>query len=76
MSGVVNFKSKRKLDGVQLDVRSGRSDRGDAETLDVGIAAGFAIDEGRGNVLLSAGYTDRDVLFGRDRDFYQLGVLY
>jgi iron complex outermembrane recepter protein len=75
MSGVVNFKSKRRLEGVQVDVRSGISDRGDADTTDVGITAGFAIDEGRGHVLLSAGYTDRDVLYGRDREFYQLGVL-
>lgn len=75
MSGVVNFKTKRKLEGVQVDVRSGISDRGDADTTDVAITAGFAIDEGKGNVLLSAGYTDRDVLFGKDRDFYQLGVL-
>jgi outer membrane receptor protein involved in Fe transport len=75
MSGVVNFKSKRRLDGVQIDLRSGISDRGDANTTDVGISAGFEISEGRGNVLLSAGYTDRDVLFGKDRDFYQLGVL-
>lgn len=75
MSGVVNFKTKRKLEGVQVDVRSGISDRGDADTTDVAITAGFAIDEGRGNVLLSAGYTDREVLFGKDRDFYQLGVL-
>src|SRR5687768_17774123 len=57
MSGVVNFKSKSDLRGVQVDVRSGMSDRGDADTLDVGITAGFAIDEERGNVLLSAGYT-------------------
>ncbi|MFC4312891.1 TonB-dependent receptor domain-containing protein [Steroidobacter flavus] len=75
MSGVVNFKSKRRVDGVQIDLRSGISDRGDANTTDVGITAGFEISEGRGNVLLSAGYTDRDVLFGKDRDFYQLGVL-
>lgn len=75
MSGVVNFKTKRRFDGVQIDLRSGISDRGDANTTDVGITAGFQIEEGRGNVMLSAGYTDRDVLFGKDRDFYQLGVL-
>ena len=34
-----------------------------------------AISDGRGNVLISAGYTDRDVLWGNDREFYQLGVL-
>lgn len=75
MSGVVNFKTKRHVDGVQIDLRSGISDRGDANTTDVAITAGFQIEEGRGNVMLSAGYTDRDVLFGKDRDFYQLGVL-
>ncbi|MBB6093510.1 outer membrane receptor protein involved in Fe transport [Povalibacter uvarum] len=75
MSGVVNFKSKNDVDGVQLDIRSGISDRGDANTTDVGITAGFAIDGGRGSVLLSAGYTDREELFGKERDFYQLGVL-
>ena len=26
-------------------------------------------------MLFSLGYTDRDVLWGKDRDFYQLGVL-
>ena len=75
MSGVVNFKSRDHFEGIQLDVRSGISDRGDAKTADYGITAGFAISEGKGNVLLSAGYTDRDVLWGRDRDFFQLGVL-
>lgn len=75
MSGVVNFKSVNNLEGVQLDIRTGFSDRGDANTTDVGLSAGFAIDGGRGNVLLSAGYTDRDLLFGSERDFYQLGVL-
>ncbi len=75
MSGVVNFKSRDHFEGIQLDVRSGMSDRGDAKTADYGITAGFAISEGRGNVLLSAGYTDRDVLWGSDRDFFQLGVL-
>jgi iron complex outermembrane recepter protein len=75
MSGVVNFKSKSGFEGIQLDVRTGISDHGDANTADYGITAGFAIDDGRGNVLLSAGYTDRDVLWGKDREFYQLGVL-
>lgn len=75
MSGVVNFKSVRDFTGVQLDVRSGFSDQGGADTLDIGLTAGFAIAEDRGNVLLSASFTDRDVLWGHERDFYQLGVL-
>jgi len=75
MSGVVNFKSREHFEGIHLDVRTGISDRGDAKTADYGITAGFEISEGKGNVLLSAGYTDRDVLWGRDREFFQLGVL-
>jgi iron complex outermembrane recepter protein len=75
MSGVVNFKSKSEFDGIQIDARTGFSDRGDAETADYGITAGFPISDGRGNVLLSAGYTNREVLWGQDRDFFQLGVL-
>ena len=75
MSGVVNFKSLTDFTGLKLDVRSGMSEQGDGNTTDVGLTAGFDIAEGRGNVLFSLGYTDRDVLFGRDRDFYQLGVL-
>ena len=51
------------------------SEQGDGDTTDVGLTAGFDIAEERGNVLLSIGYTDRDVLWGKDRDFYQLGVL-
>src|SRR5687767_4613145 len=65
MSGVVNFKSKTNFTGIQLDLRSGISDHGDANTTDVGITGGFEIDGGRGSVLLSAGYTDRDVLWGK-----------
>jgi outer membrane receptor protein involved in Fe transport len=75
MSGVVNFKSLKDFSGMQLDVRSGISDQGGAATLDIGITGGFEIAEGRGNVLLSASFTDRDVLWGNERDFYQLGVL-
>ena len=36
MSGVVNFKSRDHFEGIQLDVRSGISDRGDAKTADYG----------------------------------------
>ena len=75
MSGVVNFKSLKDFTGLKLDVRSGISDQGGADTLDVGITGGFAIAEGRGNVLLSASFTERDELWGKERDFYQLGVL-
>jgi len=75
MSGVVNFKTKEFFEGVQIDGRSGFSDQGGADTLDASITGGFKIANDRGHLLLSAGYTDREVLWGSERDFYQLGVL-
>ena len=68
MSGVVNFKSRHHFEGIQLDVRSGisgltrvmRKPRITASRLD-------SRSPRRGNVLLSAGYTDRDVLWERSR---------
>ena len=75
MSGVVNFKSLDHFDGLKLDVRTGMSAQSDANTTDVGLTAGFSIAEDRGHVLFSIGYTTRDELWGKDRDFYQLGVL-
>ena len=75
MSGVVNFKTREFFDGVQVDVRTGFSEQGGADTMEGSLTGGFSIDNDRGRVLLSAGYTERDVLWGRDRDFYQLGVL-
>jgi iron complex outermembrane receptor protein len=75
MSGVVNFKTREHFDGVQLNVRSGFSDAGGAGTLDGSLTGGFSVADDRGHMLLSAGYTRRNVLFGSQRDFYQLGVL-
>jgi iron complex outermembrane recepter protein len=75
MSGVVNFKTRAFFEGVQASVRSGFSEGGGAGTLDVALTGGFSVSGDRGQMLLSAGYTDRNVLFGSDRDFYQLGVL-
>lgn len=75
MSGVVNFKTRDFFEGVQVDVRSGFTEAGGAGTLDAAFTGGFSIADNRGRVLLSAGYTDRDLLMGSERDFYQLGVL-
>ena len=75
MSGVVNFKSREHFEGVEANVRSGFSQHGGAGTLDASLTGGFKIAEDRGNVLLSAGFTDRNAMYGRQRDFYQLGVL-
>ena len=76
ISGVVNFRTISSFEGIQLDGRKGLSFRGDAGTTDVSLLGGLTAADGRARAIISIGYADRDVLFGRDRaDFFALGVL-
>jgi outer membrane receptor protein involved in Fe transport len=76
ISGVVNFRTRRRFEGVQLDARKGLSFQGDAGTTDLALLGGVSGADGRARALISIGWSNRDVLFGRDRpDFFQLGVL-
>ncbi|WP_158266314.1 TonB-dependent receptor domain-containing protein [Allosphingosinicella deserti] len=76
MSGVVNFKTRRSFEGLQIDARKGLSFRGDAGTFDVSLLGGLKAADGRARALLSIGYSERDVLWGQDRpEFFAQGVL-
>src|SRR5688572_14369323 len=44
MSGVVNFKTRDFFDGVQVDVRTGFSEQGGADTMEAALTGGFSID--------------------------------
>jgi outer membrane cobalamin receptor len=55
MSGVVNFKTVRKLDGLVADVQTGISDRGDAFRVKGSVAFGTSFAEDRGNVVVTFG---------------------
>jgi iron complex outermembrane recepter protein len=76
MSGVVNFITRKSFNGVQLDARGGISGHGDAETADIALLAGTGWAEDRGRAMISVSYSDRNLLFGSDReDFFAQGVL-
>mgnify|MGYP000386125157 CR=1 FL=1 len=74
MSGVVNFKSLRKLKGLVLDVQYGNSQKGDARRLSPSITAGTEFFEGKGYALFSMSYDERERLQGWRRPFFNLGV--
>ncbi|WP_426173944.1 TonB-dependent receptor domain-containing protein [Massilia sp. TWR1-2-2] len=74
MSGVVNFKSLRKLKGVVLDVQYGNSQKNDARRLSPSITAGTEFAEGKGYALFSVSYDERERLTGAQRPFFNLGV--
>jgi outer membrane receptor protein involved in Fe transport len=74
MSGVVNFKTLRKFEGLVLDVQYGNSQKHDARKLSPSIIAGTKFAEGKGHALFSISYDERQGLQGMSRPFFNLGV--
>lgn len=70
MSGVVNFKSVRSLDGVVMDAQSGISSRGDAFKFKGSVAFGSNFADDRGHVVAAFAYAKQDPLNGSQRDFF------
>lgn len=74
MSGVVNFKTLRKFEGVVLDVQYGNSQKHDARKVSPSITAGTRFGDGKGHALFSISYDERQALQGSSRPFFNLGV--
>ena len=69
VAGVVNFILKDDFEGVEARAGFQATDKGDAENVTASLTVGGNFDEGRGNAVVSVGYTDRSELFQGDRDF-------
>lgn len=67
VAGVVNFVLKRNFEGVDLSGSTGISDKGDANRYRGDITIGTNVADGRGNVVLSFGYTETEALLQGDR---------
>ncbi len=74
MSGVVNFKSIKKFEGLTLDVQYGNTEKSDHATSGASIVAGGKFADGRGHNVLSIGTDYRSRLEGMKRPFFALGV--
>ncbi len=70
MSGVVNFKTVRKLQGVRVDLMNTISERGDAYRFNGSLAFGSSFGEGRGNVIAAFSYAHQDPVNGSSRRFF------
>ena len=70
MSGVVNFKTLRSLEGVQADVQYSMSEEGDTGRLNASLAFGTEFAESRGNLIGVLSFTDQNALNGSQRDFF------
>ncbi|AUW57015.1 TonB-dependent receptor [Sphingobium sp. SCG-1] len=60
VTGVVNLKLRRNLDGLEASAKFGISDMGDAATRDFNIIGGTKFAEGRGSIIASINYSQRD----------------
>ena len=76
LAGVVNFKLRRKFDGVEIDGTWGQTDRGDGAQYEAGLTAGTDFAGGRGSVVGFVGYADRELVTGADREFSKYPLVY
>lgn len=74
VSGVVNFITKRDFAGLEANVSSGITERGDGETYRVELTMGANFDDGRGNAVLSIGYQDQEQVLQGDREFSETAI--
>lgn len=60
VTGVVNLKLRRDVEGVEASAKYGISERGDAQTRDINLLAGGKFADGKGSALFAFGYSDRE----------------
>jgi iron complex outermembrane receptor protein len=69
VAGVVNFITRSDFEGVAADAGYRITTRGDGGTFDANLAIGANVADGRGNVTLFVGYTDRNSILQGAREF-------
>jgi iron complex outermembrane receptor protein len=74
VAGVVNFILKKNFEGLDLSASSGMSGQHDARRYRADATLGTNIADGRGNVVLSIGYTETDPLLQGARDFGKVAL--
>jgi iron complex outermembrane recepter protein len=74
LSGVVNFKTLRTIDGIRADAQYNISERGDAAKFNASLAFGTKFGGGRGSILAAFSYADQDPLDGSSRSFFNTRV--
>ena len=71
IAGVVNFKLRRKFDGIELSGRVGGTTQGDASNSQFTALAGSSFADDRGNAVFAFEYSDRERVRGADRAFFR-----
>ena len=72
LSGVVNFKTRTDLDGLDFQAQYSVLDDAGQDNYKIGAAYGTDYANGRGNLLISAEFTDRGGVRYFERDFFNV----
>jgi outer membrane receptor protein involved in Fe transport len=72
LAGVVNFVLRDDYEGVELTARHGETTRGEAGTTDFDLLIGGNFNEGRGNAVVGASYSERRPVFLGARDWSRI----
>lgn len=74
IGGVVNFITKTDFSGVELSVTEGFTDEGDGNIFRADLTIGGNFNDGRGNAVISIGYTDRSQVTQGQRPFGAVNI--
>jgi len=74
ISGALNFVMKRDFEGVDLRGYYGITDENDGASRNLSLTLGSNVADGRGNVVLSLNWSERDAVKLGDRPLGQLGI--
>lgn len=74
LSGVVNFRLKQNLSGIEAGGQYGITENGDGARYQGFVAIGASTDDGRGNVTAFAEYYNRKPIFQGARDFSRFAL--
>ncbi len=74
ISGVLNFITKKNFSGLQLDANYGLTGRGDGANYRMDLTVGGNFDDGRGNAVISLGYTDTSPVLQGSREIGKVSL--
>ncbi|MCY3736119.1 MAG: TonB-dependent receptor plug domain-containing protein [Gemmatimonadaceae bacterium] len=74
VGGVVNIITRSGMEGLDVEVYEGISGAGDGEVRDVSVS--YGVQSGKGHILFSASYHDREPVWTGDRSFSQTDKAY
>jgi outer membrane receptor protein involved in Fe transport len=74
VTGVINFITKRNFTGLDIAANAGISERGDGAIISGSVTFGANLEGGRGNVVMSLGYSDTNPVFLGAREQARVGL--